>query len=456
MIPAIAQEESKFGTDAARRLTDTLFTILLIGLAILCLGGILASPLLVRLFAYGFTRDPAQFNLTVNLAMWLFPFVAMVSLVSYCEGILNHRNHFFIPKIAPGVVSVGIVIFVVLFSSRFTTPIYSLAAGTLIGGMAHLLMHIPILKKLWYFPRLNFSFNTPRVRFFMGEMGKVILIGIFAQINIVVLRTLASFLTAGSVTHFWNASHIVDLMNGIIAVGMSSALMPAAARSAAEKDWQNLRSQLDYSLNMSAFFLFPICTFMIFYHIPMVSILFRHGNFTYRDTLVTAAALQLLIPFILSVGGINIIKKVYFAIDDRNTLMAVGGSGVVLTGLIGMALIKPMGIRGLAVALSISTVLQLILYFYILRRKIRQIVHPAALFVPFLKIAAACLPAAIFLYLSAGKGKWQMGPRAPGNLLLVCCAALVTLITFLVAAYFLKIPELQSFIKRFKKKRWIR
>ncbi|MCI0470100.1 MAG: hypothetical protein L0Y73_00405, partial [Candidatus Aminicenantes bacterium] len=36
MIPAIAQEESKFGTDAARRLTDTLFTILLIGLAILC------------------------------------------------------------------------------------------------------------------------------------------------------------------------------------------------------------------------------------------------------------------------------------------------------------------------------------------------------------------------------------------------------------------------------------
>ncbi|MCK5059357.1 MAG: murein biosynthesis integral membrane protein MurJ [Candidatus Aminicenantes bacterium] len=453
MIPAIAQEESKFGTLAARELTDKIFTILLIALSVFCIAGILAAPLLVRLFAYGFISDPVKFNLTVNLTRWLFPFIAMVSLVSYCEGILNHRGHFFIPKIAPGLVSAGIIVAVVLFMNRFSPPVYSLAAGVLAGGIFHFLVQLPILGKLWYFPRPNFQFNSPRVRFFLGEMGKVILIGIFAQLNVVVLRQLASFLPAGSVTHYWNANRIMDLTHGIIAIGMGSALMPVVTRSVFEKDWHKVRDQLEYSIKMVAFFLFPACAFMLFFHKATVAILFRHGSFTIHDSLVTAATLQLLIPFLINLAGINIIKKVYFAIDDRNTLMAVGGFGVALTAMIGIVLTKAMGlgVRGLAVSLSISTFIQLILYFYILRRKIPEVVQPAGMLLSLLRIAGACIPAMILLYLLADTGNWEKGPGELKNLLIFGCSALLTLLTYLVSAYLLKVKELRIFLKRFKK-----
>jgi putative peptidoglycan lipid II flippase len=453
MIPAIAQEESKFGTPAARELTDKIFTILLISLSIFCIAGIFAAPLLVRLFAYGFISDPAKFNLTVYLTRWLFPFIAMVSLVSYCEGILNHRGHFLVPKIAPGLVSAGIIVVVILFLNRFTPPIYSLAVGVLVGGIFHFLVQLPLLGKLWFFPRLNFGFNSPRIRFFLREMGKVILIGIFAQLNVVVLRLLASFLPAGSVTHYWNANRVMDLTHGIIAIGMGSALMPAVTRSVVDKDWKKVRDQLAYSLKMVAFFLFPAGAFMFFFHKATVSVLFRHGSFTIHDSEVTAAVLQFLTPFLLNLAGINIIKKVYFAIDDRNTLLVVGGAGVGLTALTGFFLTKfmGMGVRGLAVALSISTFFQLILYFYILKRKIPGVVQPASMLLSLLRIAAACVPTMILLYFLADTGNWQKGPGEFKNLLIFGYSILLTLVTYLISAYLLKVPELRIFIKRFKK-----
>jgi len=291
------------------------------------------------------------------------------------------------------------------------------------------------------------------VRFFLSEMGKVVLIGVFAQLNVIVLRLLASFLPEGSVTHYWNANRIMDLTHGIIAIGMGSVLMPAVTRSVVEKDWNKVRDQLEYSIKMVAFFLFPACAFMLFFHNATVSILFRHGSFTIHDAMVTAATLQLLIPFLINLAGINIIKKVYFAIDDRNTLMIVGGSGVALTAMIGIVLTKTlgMGVRGLAVSLSISTFIQLILYFYILRRKIREVIQPADMLLALLKIAGACIPAVIALYFLADTGNWEKGPGELKNLLIFGFAALVTLLTYLVSAYFLKVQELRIFLKRFKK-----
>jgi putative peptidoglycan lipid II flippase len=452
LIPAIAQEERKYGLPAARRLTDTIFTILILGLLVFSIFGILTAPYLVRMFAWGFTRDIEMFELTVNLTRWLFPFVAMVSLVSYCEGVLNHRNHFFIPKIAPGLVSAGMIIFVVFLFNNFQPPIYSLAAGVLAGGIFHLVVQLPVLVRLWFLPRLRFLFNIPRVKFFLKEMGKVIVIGIFAQLNVIVLRLLASFLTPGSVTHYWNANRIIDLTHGMIAIGMASALMPALAKSVADEDWQGLRSQLEYSIKVVAFFLFPACGLILFFNKPIVSILFRHGSFTYQDTLVTAATLQLLIPFLLCLAGINIVKKVYFAIDDRNTLLAVGGFGVLLTASIGGFFIGRIGVRGLAVALSISTLIQLLLYYYILKRKLRDVLRLRQLFFSLLRIFVACIPFSGILIFLSELGKWELGPSKVNNLLICLSAFGITVITYLVSAYLLKISELKIILGRFKKR----
>ena len=105
LIPAVGQAEEAEGETGARRLANTALAALLLACAVVCVGGILGAPWLVKAFAWGFTRDPDKLALTVTLTRWLFPFVAFVSLVSYCEALLNYRGRFFIPKLAPGIVS---------------------------------------------------------------------------------------------------------------------------------------------------------------------------------------------------------------------------------------------------------------------------------------------------------------------------------------------------------------
>ena len=145
LVPAVGQAEQAEGERGARRLANTALAALLVACAVVCVGGILAAPWLVKAFAWGFTRDPGKFELTVTLTRWLFPFVAFVSLVSYCEALLNYRGRFFIPKLAPGIVSGSIAAAALFLTTRFEEPIYALVGGALVGGLAHLLVCIPPL-----------------------------------------------------------------------------------------------------------------------------------------------------------------------------------------------------------------------------------------------------------------------------------------------------------------------
>ena len=68
----------------------------------------------------------------------------------------------------------------------------------------------------------------------------------------------------------------------------------------------------------------------------------------------TAATLRLLAPFMVALGGINIVKKAYFALDDRTTLLVVGAVGLAITAGAGYFFSARTGVEGLGLALSLS------------------------------------------------------------------------------------------------------
>mgnify|MGYP001254943959 CR=1 FL=1 len=123
----------------------------------------------------------------------------------------------------------------------FAHPALALAAGVLLGGTAHVLIHLPVLRKHWGPLRPGFEFRNPRVKQVGKELSKVILIGIFAQLNILVLRQLAAMLGDGAITRYWYANRLVDLSQGVIAVAIGSALLPTISQAVAAQDFQRFR-----------------------------------------------------------------------------------------------------------------------------------------------------------------------------------------------------------------------
>ncbi|MFT4626174.1 MAG: putative peptidoglycan lipid II flippase [Myxococcota bacterium] len=441
LIPSLSRADADPDPHASTRLANTVLSALLVANLVLCTLGVLFAEPLVMAIAWSYADDPEQLELTTSLTRWMFPFLAMVSLVSFFEGLLNQRGHFFTPKVAPGLVSAGMALCLVLGADLTSDPAFALAFGVLVGGTAHVLINVPMVWHHWGPLGLGVAFSDPRFRHIAIELGKVILIGVFAQLNIFVLRGLASTLEYGAVTCYWNANRVVDLSQGVIAVAIGSALLPDISSAVADQAWDRFRSDLVRALRLAAFLLLPAAVVIGAFGTPIVSVLFRHGAYTWANAEQTALTLQLMIPFLLAVAGMNIVKKVYFALDDRVTLLVVGALGVVLTASFGWVLLAPLGVAGLGLALSIATSSQLLVYLLLLRRRLGAHLGLAALGRPLALMTGACVPTGLVLVGAAAVGDWPLGPASATNLALVALGLLAAAVTYIAAARALGVRE---------------
>jgi len=409
LLPALAKAEAEEGPEAMAALSrNALGALVLANVGFVVLGIVAAEPL-VYLFAPSWGDDPEKRELAVTLTRWMMPFLLMVSVVSYAEGLLNYRGHFFVPKIAPGIVSLGFVLSVILLGTSLEQPAYALVVGLLVGGAAHVLVNVPVMVQRGVLHGIGASFGDPRLRHVVGEMGKVVLIGAFAQINVVVLRQIATALPTGTVTQYTVATRLVDLAQGMVAVAVGSALLPNVSAAASSQDWDTLRDDLVGGLRLAAFMLLPAAVVISMYALPTTSIWFRTGRFTYDDVQVAAVAVALLAPHMLALGGVNIIKKAFFALEDRRTLLVVGGLGVVLNGVLGWALSWRFGLNGLVLTLSISTSAQLVAYLVVLHRSIEGGLSLERMSTPLLKMGACLVPVAVILWAASRGADWTQG-----------------------------------------------
>jgi len=290
--------------------------------------------------------------------------------------------------------------------------------------------------------------REPRFRRFLFEMSKVMVIGLVAQVNVVLLRLLASLLAEGSVTQYWYANRVVDLAQGAIAVGVGSALLPAIARDAVERHWERFRAHFAEAVFLAAIVMLPAAGLLLGLAGPIVAILFLHGQFDSAAAAHTSATLQLLVPFMLALAGINIVKKAFFALEARGALLAVGAVGLLVTAGLGYPLSLRLGVEGLGLSLSISTTVQLLAYVVILRRKMGTRLGLRALVAPVSKLVVASVPAVLLAVVICGAGRWEEGPASLLNWALLAASGIVAAVVYLGVAWVLNVKELRRLLRR--------
>src|SRR5690606_20983606 len=101
--------------------------------------------------------------------------------------------------------------------------------------------------------------------------------------------------------------------------------------SVTERAWDRFRDDLVQGFRLAAFVLVPLAAVLTVFAVPLMAVLFRRGQYSWEAALATASTIQLLAPYMLAVGGIDIVKRIYFALDDRQTLLGVGALGVLVT-----------------------------------------------------------------------------------------------------------------------------
>ncbi|MDY0004391.1 MAG: murein biosynthesis integral membrane protein MurJ, partial [Polyangia bacterium] len=321
--------------------------------------------------------DPAKFELAVRLTQVMFPYIFFVSLVALCMGVLNTAGHFTAPALAPVLLNVLMIASTVALWKPMQAagyePIYGLAIGVILGGLAQLLLQLPAMAKRGYWPRLRMQLRHPGV----VRMAKLMAPAVFGlalyQVNVLLARLLASFLPEGAVTYLYYSQRLIEFPMGIFAVAVATAAMPSLSRHAAAGDLQSLRETFADSLRLTLFIILPAMVGLLAVGEPLIAIMFERGRFTPEMTHETYLALLGFLVSLWAAAGIRVIVPVYYALEDSRTPVKVAALSLLVYIAGGLALMWPLRHFGLALAISISSVVNFLVLLALLRRRLGRL-----------------------------------------------------------------------------------
>jgi len=250
-VPIISEYKEKRSHDAVRDLVSRVAGTLGGVLILVSVVGMLASPVVITVFAPGFLyEDSVRFDLASQMLRITFPYILFVSLVAFAAGILNTYGRFATPSLAPVWLNVILIGSALLVAPRLEQPVLALAGGVFVAGVVQVLYLLPSLRRIGLLPRPRWGFRDEGVRRIM----KLMLPGIFgssvAQINLLLDTLIASFLVTGSVTWLYYSDRLVEFPLGVFAIALSTVILPSLSRSHANASEEEFSVTLDWGLRL--------------------------------------------------------------------------------------------------------------------------------------------------------------------------------------------------------------
>jgi putative peptidoglycan lipid II flippase len=367
-VPVFTETLYRGGAAEADRLFGSAARVFAAVLAAVCAAGVLAADWLVPLITPGFAG--AKLALTVQLTRLMFPYLFAAGMLALCTGALNVYGHFAAPALAPTLLNLGMIGALLALAPHMQRPVVGLAAGVLIGGAAQLLFQAPFLLRNRLHPWRAARGVHPALRRMSRRMVPSVLGGAVHQINILVGALLASLLAEGSVSYLYYADRLVEFPLGVVAMAGATAALPSMARAAAVGDTQGLRETFSFAFRMVSFASIPAMVGLVLLAEPIVALLFMRGEFSAVDARLTAGALSYYALGLWAVAAVRIAVAAFFAQQDSRTPLLAAGLSVLANALLGLMLMKPMAQGGMALATSLSAMLNLGILLTMLQRRL--------------------------------------------------------------------------------------
>lgn len=408
--PAYQKVRESEGPEEAKRFYAAVLGFQLVFIAVLTAAGMLGARFLVMAFASGFMDEPDKFALCVTLTRWLFPVIIAMSLMGMAMAILNAHDIYGVPALAPIVLNVSMITCTVLgalfLEDHGVEPIMGIVYGVLLGGLLQVLVQVPTLVRLrlLVMPTLRMDPAVKKVLWLMVP-------GLFNlavyQLNIIVLRQLASYLPEGSVSYYYTADRLMELVVGVFAIAIAQGAFSTMNTQAAQGNVDGLKETWRFSMKLTSLVALPAALGLGAVAVPIVSVLFLHGAFTWEDTVETAWATLAFAPGLVAISGTRATVQVFSALEDQRTPLIASGAVMFANLAIGVVLL-PFGVAGLALTLSLSSFLQTGLLMILLRRKIGPLGISLLLRPMFWQVALSA-PAVFAAYGMTFLGEWQRG-----------------------------------------------
>ncbi len=353
-VPVFSETREKDGEASVKRLIDQVagrFGLILVAISIL---GVLLAPWIAMLFAPGFSDDPGKLVLTADLLRWTFPYLGFICFVAFAGGILNSVGRFAVPAATPIFLNLSLIGSALFLVPLVSPSVMGLAIGVAIAGLIQLLIQIPPLIAAGLLPKPSLQADHPGVSKILKLMVPALFGVSVSQINLLLDTVLASLLVSGSVSWLYYSDRLMELPLGIIAIAVSTVILPKLSREFAQDDLHASRQTQSWAIWVVLVLGLPCAAALAVFSELILSTLFQYGAMTVADIEASALSLMAYAAGLPAFMMIKVLAPHYFAHQDTKTPVKIGLIAMTANMGLNLILVWSLDHVGLALATSLS------------------------------------------------------------------------------------------------------
>jgi putative peptidoglycan lipid II flippase len=353
-----------FEREARERRRELLGGILAFSIAfalVLALALYITAPVITYVLVPGFSA--AQRGQTVDLFRKLTLLIVVDGFSGIAAALLNSRRNFLVTAANKTVTNLTIVIG--LFVLYIPLGVEWLADLFVYGRVGYAAILLFRLWQLGLRPRLSFGLERWRLRTLMVGILAPLAVMPIRYMSIVAERAIASFLAVGSISVLTYGYRLIDGSVSIISAGLSVVIIPTlAVQRCDEAKLRFLRQGSYYLLIITT----PLaCGFYLMAR-PLVAIMLQHGSFQSQAAAETAAVMKAYaFGALFSAWGPHF-QSVYWAERRYKVLISHNTMMMLINVLLDLALVPLLGVVGLAIGYSLSSLISCVRMFRLVRR----------------------------------------------------------------------------------------
>lgn len=447
LIPIVSGVLATDGEARAWRVISTVTNLMLVALLVMAVAVLVFADTLVPLFTGGF--DAATMARTVELTRIMVLGPIFLALGAVATSVLNARGRFAAAAFAPIIYNLAVIGAALVLAPSMGAV--GLAIGVVAGSMGHLLVQLPPLRAIGARIHASIDLSDAAARRALTLMApRAIGLGA-SQITFVVVTALATTLGVGAVTAFTIAFTLLQIPIGVIGVPLGVVLFPSLSREAALGGEEEFRRLLVRAVRLLIVAMIPVAAVAAILHIETVAVLF--GGFSDNAIALTAATFLAFLPGLPAHALIAVLARAFYARQDTITPVLAAVTAVIVNTTLAVALVGPLGLPGVALAIAIAAWLEAGTLAILLRRRLGPLGLASIAGVAVRTGIAAAIAGAAAIGVHALVAPLVPGAGASGSLQTAISAATTILIVggaftvvFALAALALRIEDLRSIV----------
>lgn len=361
-IPVYTKVQAEKGEKAARDFTSNLINLLMVyGFFTFILVTIFASQI-AKIFSPNLSGKSLQMAASFTRIMALSIFTFLYS--SVIRGYLNAKNNFLDPAFT-GIILNVLVIASTILTGIFNNP-YILIIGTLLGFILQFVRFPFASKKKGFAYKKILNFKDPYIKYLLAMMVPIIISSAANKIAILIDKSMASaYLGLGSVAKIFYTENMLDFIVEVFTISIATITFPQVAKLANQGQIEKMKDKTSQSLILTLALVIPATLGMVALINPIIRLIYERNAFTPEDTRIVASLIVAYSPYIIFISFIKIISNSFYAVGDYKSPLIIILIQQVINVILNIILAPKIGINGIGIATSVSTIIGSLILFFV-------------------------------------------------------------------------------------------